>query len=295
VRFAAGSQARREAGAESAVKPRPSSPRLGVCSWSCRADGPEALVAALEAVGVSAVQLHLDPLRTGAWSEAATVDALARAGIEIRSGMMGMEGEDYSTLATIRATGGVRPAATWPANRAAARGNAELARRLGITLVTFHAGFLPHERSDPERAVLLARLGELVDVFAAQGVRVGFETGQESAPTLEAVLQELDRPTLGVNFDPANMLLYGMGDPVAALERLGPRVLQVHVKDATAPRLPGTWGEEVRVGRGQVDWRAFFRVLGARAPGVDCMIEREAGDARVADMRAARELVEQLR
>jgi L-ribulose-5-phosphate 3-epimerase len=272
-----------------------SSGRLGACSWSCRARDPEELVAALSTVGVRSVQLHLDPLRTGAWSEAATVRALAGAGIEIRSGMMSMEGEDYSTLESIRATGGVRPAATWPKNLAAARGNAALARRLGIPLVTFHAGFLPHEEGDPERGELLARLGEQVDVFAAQGVRVGFETGQESAATLAGVLRELGRPTLGVNFDPANMILYGMGDPVEALVLLADHVVQVHVKDAVAARIPGTWGEEVPVGQGQVDWPAFFRVLRERVPAVDCMIEREAGDTRVADMRAARDLAERLR
>ena len=269
--------------------------RLGVCSWSCRAKGPAELAASIGAVGARAVQLHLDPLRTGAWGEAETVRVLAAAGIEIRSGMMGMEGEDYSTLETIRVTGGVRPARTWRANLAAAKGNAALARRLGLGLVTFHAGFLPHEAGDPERAVLLARLGELVDVFAAEGVRVGFETGQESAMTLLGVLDELARPTLGVNFDPANMILDGRGDPIAALARLAPRVVQVHVKDARASRVPGTWGEEVPVGTGEVDWQAFFGVLRAQAPAVDCMIEREAGDERVADMRRARELVERLR
>lgn len=273
----------------------PPTPRLGVCSWSCRARGPEELAAALRTVGVDAVQLHLDPLRTGAWSEEGTLRALAKAGVEIRSGMMGMEGEDYTTLETIRVTGGVRPSGTWMANLAAARGNAALARRLGLGLVTFHAGFLPHEQRDPERGVLLARLGELADVFADQGVRVGFETGQESAETLWGVLEALARPTVGVNFDPANMILYGMGDPVEALARLAPRVLQVHVKDALAPKTRGTWGEEVAVGTGQVDWREFFRVLRQAAPRVDCMIEREAGETRVTDMAAARTLVERLR
>lgn len=269
-------------------------PRLGVCSWSCRARGPEELRAALRTVGVDAVQLHLDPLRTGAWSEDGTRRALAKGGVEIRSGMMGMEGEDYTTLETIRVTGGVRPPSTWKANLAAARGNAALARRLGIGLVTFHAGFLPHEERDPERGVLLARLGELADVFAEQGVRVGFETGQESAETLWGVLEALARPTVGVNFDPANMILYGMGDPVAALELLAPHVRQVHVKDARSSKSRGAWGSEVVVGDGEVDWSRFFAVLDARCPGVDLMIEREAGSQRVADIRRAREFVREI-
>jgi sugar phosphate isomerase/epimerase len=168
--------------------------------------------------------------------------------------MMSMAGEDYSSLDSIRRTGGVRPAQHWQANLAAAHENAQLARRLGAGLVTFHAGFLPHDRKDPERAVLLERLRALVDVFAAAGIEVGFETGQESAETLGDVLADLQRPRAGVNFDPANMILYDMGDPLAAVRALAPRVKQIHVKDALRTRTPGAWGEEVRVGTGEVDW-----------------------------------------
>jgi len=238
------------------------------------------------------VQLHLDPLRTGAWSEAQTLRSLAESGIEVRSGMMSMEGEDYSTLESIRNTGGVRPRSTWDKNRVAAEGNAKLARRFGIDLVTFHAGFLPHDRRGAEREVLLSRLRELADIFSEQGVRVGFETGQESAATLLEVLADLGRDTAGINFDPANMILYAMGYPVSALRELASRVLQIHVKDARATKVAGTWGEEVRVGEGQVDWTAFFAVVREQDIRVDWMIEREAGSQRVADMRAARELLE---
>src|SRR5262245_33212591 len=118
--------------------------RLGVCSWSLRAHTPAELAARVRAVGVDCLQLALDPLRTGAWARAETDAALN--GLEIRSGMMGTAGEDYSTLATIRATGGVRPDEHWEANRRAASANAELARALGLELVSFHAGFLPEER-----------------------------------------------------------------------------------------------------------------------------------------------------
>ncbi len=260
--------------------------RVGVCSWSLRARGPSELAERVRAAGVDCVQLALDPLRTGTWSRAETVAALAGAGITIRSGMIAMEGEDYSTLASIRATGGLRPDRHWEANRAAARANARLARELGLGLVSFHAGFLPEEPG-PERATLVTRLGELVEVFAAEGVQVAFESGQERAATLLELLAELGRPEAGVNFDPANMLLYDMDEPVAALAALAPWVRQIHVKDARRPRTPGTWGEEVPVGRGEVDWAGFFELVAARLPGVDLMIEREAGDERLADVRTA--------
>ncbi|MBM4109283.1 MAG: sugar phosphate isomerase/epimerase [Phycisphaerae bacterium] len=267
-------------------------PRLGVCSWSLRPSGPEELVAGVRACGLGGVQLALDPLRTGAWDTARTRRALADARIAVLSGMMAMEGEDYSTLESIRATGGVRPDATWGANLEAARANADLAAGLGLTLVTFHAGFLPHDPADRERGVMLDRLRTLSGVFVARGVGVALETGQESAPTLLAVLRDLGPGVAGVNFDPANMILYGMGDPVEALRLLGPHVRQVHVKDADPSPTPGQWGTERVVGTGAVDWPRFFGTLRGVAPGVDLVIEREAGPTRAEDIRTARALVE---
>ncbi|MBI4879966.1 MAG: sugar phosphate isomerase/epimerase [Planctomycetes bacterium] len=264
---------------------------IGVCSWSLRPESPRDLVERLRAVGLRHVQLALKPLRMGVWPLAETSERLAAAGIEIRSGMWQPLGEDYSSLAAIRATGGVRPDARWRENLAAAEKDATLAERLGMRLVTFHAGFLPHDRHDPERLVMLERLGQVADVFAARGCDVALETGQESAQTLLAVLQDLGRPGVGVNFDPANMILYGMGDPIEALERLGARVRQAHVKDALRARVPGEWGEEVAVGRGEVDWRRFCAALERARAGCDLMIEREAGEDRVADIGAARDLV----
>lgn len=272
-------------------------PRIGVCSWSLRPTGPTDLADKVRLCGISTVQLALDPIRRGEWDEAETVSSLSAAGISILSGMMAMEGEDYSTLESIRATGGVRPDATWPANLAAARANAQIAHRIGIRLVTFHAGALPDEGADGDgasRHAMVSRLRELAAVFATWSVRVALETGQESAPSLIGLLNDLGKPVVGVNFDPANMILYGMGEPVAALRRLAPWVRQVHIKDARATTQPGTWGAETPAGQGQVDWPAFFSAL--RELGVECdlVVEREAGHSRIDDVRRARVLVEGL-
>lgn len=271
---------------------------VGVCSWSLRPDGPAQLVERLRACGPAgrAVQIALDPIREARWDEHATRGALAAAGVRVLSGMMGTCGEDYSTLDTIRATGGVRLDEHWSANLGAARGNARLARAWGLDLVTFHAGFLPHDAADPLRAVMLDRLRQMVCAFADEGVRVAFETGQEDAPTLLGVLEELAAAcpkgfAPGVNFDPANMILYGMGDPVAALALLAPHVRQVHVKDAVPTAVPGTWGREVVVGTGAVDWARFLDVVDRRLPDVALVIEREAGADRSADILAAADVL----
>ncbi len=279
-------------------------PRVGVCSWSLLPVGPGNLVEKLKPTGITSIQLALDPIRTGAWDEAQTVSALREGGISILSGMMGTAGEDYSTLETIKATGGIAPDHTWPDNLAAAKHNAALAKRLGITLVTFHAGFLPHDRADPRRPILLDRLRQLAEIFADHGVQIAFETGQESAGTLLAILVDINsslaartpKLTVGVNFDPANMILYGMGDPVASLRALAPAVRQIHIKDALPAKTPGTWGEEVPAGAGAVDWKAFFGVYRScgfdAGQGINLVIEREAGAARVQDVIKAHELIQ---
>ena len=266
--------------------------QLGVCSWSLQPASPSELVAGLEAAGVHACQLALDPLLSGEHGIGEMRRALEGAGVTVLSGMMGTIGEDYSTLESIARTGGLRPDEHWPANLAAAGQIASLSGELGLTLVTMHAGFLPHAAGDAERGVLLERLRQVARLFARNGVRLGLETGQESAETLLGVLGELGEDNVGVNFDPANMLLYGMGEPVAALRALAPHVLQIHVKDATPTEQPGEWGTEVPAGEGAVDWAAFFDVVRDQSLGVDLVIEREAGERRVADIATAARLVE---
>jgi sugar phosphate isomerase/epimerase len=206
--------------------------------------------------------------------------------------MLATVGEDYSTIARIALTGGVRPDATWSATRERAAKVAAVGRGLGIRLVTFHAGFLPHDSADPERARMMERLSVVARIFGDLGIAVAFETGQEPAPILVECLEELARPNVGVNFDPANMLLYGSGDPIAALRRLAPWVRQVHVKDAVPSGQPGVWGHEVPVGSGAVDWPAFFAALAACPHRPPLVIEREAGEGRIADIITARTMVE---
>ena len=267
------------------------SERLAVCSWSLQPESPADLVAKLESTGIRRVQLALDPLRDSpkVWGETAAL--FRQKGITIVSGMFGCVGEDYSTLETIRVTGGVAPDATWEQNWTNMRATVALAHELGLKLVTFHAGFLPHEEKDPNFAKMLRRLTETADVFKAAKIELGLETGQETAPVLVQLLQKLKRRNVGVNFDPANMILYDKGDPIAALRVLGPWIRQVHIKDARRTKVPGTWGEEVAAGTGEVNWRAFFATLRELNYNGDFVIEREAGSQRVADIRTAKDVV----
>jgi L-ribulose-5-phosphate 3-epimerase len=266
--------------------------RLAVCSWSLQPTDPLDLIAKLRATGINRVQLELDPIRDfpKVWGDAPAL--LRDHGITVASGMFRCVGEDYATLESIKLTGGIAPDATWEQNLKNIRAAATLARKLGLKLVTFHAGFLPADESDPAFAKMLQRLDEVSDIFMVHNILLGLETGQETAPELAALLHKLNHPNIGVNFDPANMILYDKGDPVKALRTLAPWIRQVHIKDARRTQVPGTWGEEVVVGTGEVDWRAFFTTFKQVIFNVNLAIEREAGNQRVADIRAARVVVE---
>ncbi len=267
------------------------SERLAVCSWSLQPTGPQDLVEKLTATGIKRVQLELGPLVQSPEIWGGTEELLRAHGIEIVSGMCRCVGEDYSTLQSIRLTGGIAPDATWAQNFKNIQAGAALAKKLGLKLVTFHAGFLPPNETHPTFKKMMERLDAVADVFMVQNILLGLETGQETAEALVDLLHKLKHPNIGVNFDPANIILYDKGDPVKALRVLAPWIRQVHINDAKRTKVPGTWGEEMPVGKGEVNWLAFFQTFKQVIFDVNLAIEREKGTHRVADIRAAREVV----
>ena len=265
--------------------------RLAVCSWSLQPTGPDDLVQKLKATGISRVQLELDPLRDApkVWGD--TEKIFREAGITVVSGMVRCLGEDYATLDSIRLTGGIAPDATWDQNVKNLSAAAGIAKKMGLKLVTFHAGFLPTDEAHPTFAKMCQRLDTVADIFMVQNILLGLETGQETAQELASLLHKLNHPNIGVNFDPANMIMYDKGDPVKALHILAPWIRQVHIKDAKRTNTPGTWGEEVVVGKGEVDWRGFFTTFKHVVFNVNLVIEREFGASRAADIRAAHDFI----
>lgn len=266
---------------------KPANQSLAFCSWSTQPNCPDCLIASANDIGISRVQLHLNPIFANPDDWADCGAKLADAGVTVVSGMFTPKGEDYSTPATIRETGGVVPDEYWEANLDDFKKTAEAAKALGLVQVSFHAGFIPEE-DQALHDKLVGRLRELGDLLKdTAGADLLLETGQETAEALDRFLAEVDRENIGVNFDPANMILYGMGDPIAAVEKLLPRVRQVHIKDATSPPAPGQWGAEVAVGTGEVNWEAFFKSLRSGGYEGNLVIEREAGDDRIGDIKQA--------
>ena len=191
--------------------------------------------------------------------------------------MLGFPGEDYTTPQTIKETGGFGNPATRSERLHRLEWALERTLALGLGDLTLHAGFLP-EPDDPGRSALLDTLANAADLAQKSGITLAFETGQETASLLRTTLDELQAPNIKVNFDPANMLLYDMGDPIRAVEILASDIRSVHVKDARRARTKGNWGEEVPLGEGEVDIRRFIKTLKSVGYQGPLVVEREVGD-----------------
>jgi sugar phosphate isomerase/epimerase len=266
---------------------------IAVCSWSLQVRSIPELARLLGELGVESTQIACGDPHHASWDEGEAMPEAARAaGLKMTGAMLGFPGEDYTTPQTIQATGGfgdpgLRPERlerlAWALDRTVA---------LGLSDLMLHAGFLP-EPGDPGRPAFLDTLARAAQMAAEKGVTLAFETGQETAERLRRTLDDLKAPNLKVNFDPANMLLYDMGDPIAAVELLGPDIRSVHVKDARRPKVRGRWGEEVPLGQGEVDIPRFLRALRSAGYAGPLAIEREVGDqaSRVRDIAQGVELV----
>lgn len=251
---------------------------LGVCSWSLQVKSVPELKGFLNQLGVNTVQIACGDPHHASWDEGDALPEAARAsGIVMTGAMLGFPGEDYTSPATIKETGGFgKP--SWRAERIERlKWALDRTLALGLRDLTLHAGFLP-ERDDPERSSMLDTLARASELAGQKGVTLAFETGQETAQLLRATLDDLRSPHIKVNFDPANMLLYDMGDPLRAVEILGPDIRSVHVKDARRPTSRDQWGEEVPLGQGEVDIKKFVQALKAVGYKGPLIIEREVGD-----------------
>jgi sugar phosphate isomerase/epimerase len=201
---------------------------------------------------------------------------LAELGIVTTCVFAGFEGESYADIPTVQRTVGLVPRDTRAARIAELKAIADFARELSVDRVGVHLGFVPHDRADPDYAAVVELTRDICAHCGRNHQALHLETGQEPADVLIRFLDDVDRDNLFVNFDPANMILYGAGEPLPALELLGARVRSVHCKDAVWSDRPGeTWGREVPLGEGDVDFAAFLGVLKRIGYDGPLTIERE--------------------
>ncbi|MBM83748.1 MAG: Fe-S cluster assembly protein HesB [Planctomycetaceae bacterium] len=232
---------------------------------------------------IPSVQVHAPHQETR--TEQAAKDFLARcsdAGITITAVFGGFEGESYESIEITAKTVGLVPEDTQAARAQEMKEISDFAKLLGCDTVALHIGFVPEDRESAAYKQLIDVTRDLLDHVAANGQQLNLETGQESADHLLEFINDVERDNLFINFDPANMILYGTGDPIEALKKVGKYVRSVHCKDATwAAENRGTdWGAEVPLGDGDVGMETYLRTLNDLGYTGPLTIEREIAHDR---------------
>jgi sugar phosphate isomerase/epimerase len=208
------------------------------------------------------------------------------------------EGESYADIPTVQRTVGFIPAAMRNAREVRTKEVSDFAAGLGVGSIACHIGFVPEDASHRDYVAVLEMVRRVADYAAANRQTFALETGQEPAGALLRFLLDANRPNLCINFDPANMILYGSGDPVEALGVLAPFVVSVHAKDGDWPPQdkPGALGTERPLGEGAVGVERFLAKLREVGYGGTLNIEREVEDQELKwrDVARAVELLRRL-
>jgi len=257
------------------------------------ADTVEALKKAKE-IGFRVVQLGPDAYYS--CGEPAKRNKLKREikglKMEVTTVFAGFEGEDYSDVpAVIRTVGFL--------NKDRVRERVELSKQiadftaeLGVRIMAAHVGFIPPEGNTPEFKMMYNSVCDVVDYCAERGLMFSFETGQEKPEELLHFIKKMDRRNARVNFDTANLLLYGKSKALPGIEILKDYIINVHAKDGYWPKEKDKIGEQAPIGQGEAELGACVKKLAEVGYKGPLIIEREAGEDRIGDILRAKEYLE---
>src|SRR6267142_1301116 len=221
--------------------------------------------------------------------------ALDKYAIEATSLVVGGPGREVWDFYEGPLTIGLVPRETRATCIAHIKKASDFAKQCGIAAVQTHCGFIPENPNDLVYKETVAAMREVAEYCKRNGQNFRYETGQETPITLVRAIQDVGLDNQGVNFDLANLILYGKANPVDAIELLGPFVQGIHAKDGLWPTNPKELGEEVPIGKGKVDFpRIIARLKELNYRGA-VTIEREvSGPQQVEDVRAAKAYLEKL-
>ena len=254
---------------------------------------PERAIAKVHKLGVPTCQVGVDSF--GPEMVTGLRRALDRYGIEATSLVIGGPGPEEYDFYNGPLTIGFVPR-EWRAKRIErAKQASDFAKKCGIPAVQTHCGFLPENPNDPVYKETIEAIREVVSYCKRNGQNFRYETGQETPITLVRAIQDVGLDNQGVNFDVANLILYGKANPVDAVEIIGPYVQGVHAKDGLWPTGPRNLGKEVPIGQGKVDFPRVIRRLKELNYRGAITIEREiSGPQQMEDIRKEKVYLEKL-
>lgn len=268
--------------------------QIGVCTWSLQIpDLAQTLATVRDKLKLGVI--HLGLFDDGYKEPGKVIDTVKASGLTVSATCVAFAGEDYSSIAHIARSGGYMPDDLFAERFAKTVAVADITRQLGTDMLSVHIGFVPEDHADPKHDIMVDRARKLADALGERGVKLVMETGQESPENLMQFMDVVGRANVGVNFDPANMILYGVSEPVDAVGLLKGRIMHVHMKDATWSAKPKQeWGEEVVLGTGEADIPRIVSKLRAQGYTGTLAIEREAGNQRAADITEGINLLKSL-
>ncbi len=228
-------------------------------------------------IGIPTVQIHAPRKGNRTAKHAAEIlQRLSAFGITVSAVFGGFEGESYADIPTVAQTVGLVPAEYRQQRLAEMNEISDFTKALRCNVIALHLGFVPHQTESVLYHEVVEVTRKLCRYAQTNAQSLHLETGQETAEALNQFMDDVGEDNLFVNFDPANMILYGTGQPIAALRTLGPRVKSCHFKDAIWSDAPGeTWGTEVPLGEGDVDIQKYMDTLKEIGYTGPLTIERE--------------------
>ena len=171
---------------------------------------------------------------------------------------------------------------------------ADFAALIGVRAIITHLGFIPENPSDPQYPGIVTTVREIAQYCRKKGLEFWFESGQETPVTLRRLIEDVDMPNLGINFDTANVVLYGKGNPLDSTEIFGPHIKNLHAKDGLYPTDPRKLGREVPIGQGKADFPSILKTLKEQAFDGEIIIEREiSGPQQIKDIKHASAFLKQ--
>jgi L-ribulose-5-phosphate 3-epimerase len=227
-------------------------------------DDPLKALQAVKSLGFDTIQVSKLPDRFYTPEGAKEFAGMLQAtGIRAVAVVAVFAGESYADRDTVVRTVGFRPLPLIKERLEYLRKCVDFADAIGVRIVTFHMGFLPENPEDPAYKAMLDAVTDIAVYAAKKKVTISLETGQETGEQLAAFLDKITVARVGVNFDPANLVIYGVDAPSKALKHFVGRVTSMHVKDAMLPEKPGVMGREVRPGEGKAELAECFKILRA--------------------------------